>query len=106
MSEVKYVLKEIACDRDNLDNGLYFSKRNNPVYVERSMPGTYEYDSASEQEPTSDTIDDDTRQLKKTYIKKSKKILFLGIIVIVIILCSIILGIKHALSKNSLGKLQ
>ena len=105
MSEIEYVMREIASDRDNLNSGLYFSNSNGPVFVERAVSGTYEYDSASGQESTSDTLNDDTRELKKNYIKKSKKILFLGSIILLIILGSVFFGIRHALSENSLGKL-
>ena len=93
MSEIEYVMQERTSDRDNLNNGLYFSHRNNPVYVERSMPGRYEYDSASDQESNSDTLDDDTRELKKTYVSKSKKTLLLGSIGMLIFLLTVLLGI-------------
>ena len=101
MSEIEYVMPERASERDKLNNCLYFSNCNNPVYVERSVPGTYEYDSASDQESTSETLDDDTRELNENYISKRRKILLLGGIVLVIILCSVSLGIKHALTNNS-----
>ena len=109
MSDIEYVMRERTGDRDNLDNGLYFSNRNNPVYVERSVSRTYEYDSASGRESDSDALDDDTRELKKTYTSKTKNILFLGSIGILIILLSVSLGIYldfHALSDDSVGKLQ
>ena len=106
MYKNEYAMKEIASDGDNLNNGLYFSNCKGPVYVERSMLGTYEYDSVFDQESSSDTLDNDTRELKKSYCNKSKKILILGSIVLVLILCSVLLGIKHALSDNSLGKVQ
>lgn len=105
MSEIEYVMRETASDRNNLNDGILLSNRNGPVYVEHSVYGKYEYDSASDQEFTSDTLDDDARESDKTYINKSKKIVFLGSIVLLIILGSVLLGMKHALSNNSLGKL-
>ena len=112
MPENEYVMQEIASGRDNLSNGIYFTncddpqKKKHSVLVERTMSGTYEYDLPCDQESTSSTLDDDTGELRKRYGNKSKKILVVGSIVIVIMLCSVLFGIKHALSDNSQGMLK
>ena len=112
MPENAYVNQEITGERDNLSNGIYFTNcdyqrnKKHSVLVVRPDSGTYEYDLPCDQESTSDTLDDDTSKLKKSYINKSKKILLLGIIAIVIILCTLLLAIKHMMSNNRPGKLK
>ena len=76
MSEIEYVMREIASDRDNLNSGLQFINSNGPVFVERAVSGSYEYDSASGLESTSDTLDDDTRELKKNTSTKARRSYF------------------------------
>ena len=112
MPENEYVMQKIASDRDNLSNGIYFSncddsqKKKHSVLVERTVSGTYEYDLPCDQESISSTLDDDTGELRKLYTNKSKKILLVGGIILVIMLCSVLFGIEHALSDNSQGKLK
>ena len=71
MPENEYIMQEIASDRDNLSNGIYFSncddpqKKKHSVLVERTVSGTYEYDLPCDQESTSSTLDDDTGELRK-----------------------------------------
>ena len=110
MPENEYVMQKIASDRDNLSNGIYFSDCDDPgtkkhsVLVVRPDSGTYEYDLPCDQESTSDTLDDFASEFTKIYVNKIKKILFVGSIVSLIILCCILLGIKHVRSGNSQSK--
>ena len=112
MPENEYVMQKIASDRDNLSNAIYFSncddplKKKHSVLVERTESGTYEYDLPCDQESTSGTLDDYTNELRKRYANKSKKILLLGSIFLVIMLSSVLFGIKHALSDISQGELK
>ena len=108
MPQNEYVLHEKPKDGDNLNNGVYFSyceeqeKKRPNVFVERSLSGIYDLPNKSDSEESdSEILDDIPTKSNKIHCHRYRNILLFGTIIIVIVLCSVLIGTKYATSKSS-----
>ena len=108
MPQNEYVLHEKSKDRDNLNNGVYFSyceeqeKKRPSVFVERSLSGIYDLPNKTDSEESeSEILDEIPTKSNKCHCHRNKKILLFGAVIIVIVICSAILGIKYASLSSS-----
>ena len=110
MPQNEYVLQENPRKRDNLNNGVYFSyceeqdKKRPSVFVERSLSGIYDLPNKTDSEESeSELLDAIPTKSNRCHCHSNKKILLFGAVIIVIVLCSILIGIKYSSSSSSKG---